>query len=241
MPLALLLSMMEAVVLTRGGTMGTMQPQQRRWAFWFGAGLVALMAILSTPFLLERAAPAGKDWDELSAVSQTYGAASVFFSAAALLGVVASIAYQARQTSITNQEAQRASHRQLLLVALEHPELQACWEPMSGVRSEDQARKVLYTNLIVSNWSADYRLRRANEPAARVQLEVHFQGEAARDHWAVCAATWRRYATAEGDHRGLHFVDLMDEMYEQALAAGPAVPSASYFTPPPRGSAAAAQ
>lgn len=174
-------------------------------------------------------------------MSQTYGAASVFFSAAALLGVVASIAYLARQTSITNQEAQRASHRQLLLVALEHPELRVCWEPIGGVRSEDQARKVLYTNLIVNSWSADYRLRRSNEQAARVQLEIHFQGEAARDHWAVCAATWRRYATAEGDRRGLRFVDLMDEMYEQALAAGPAVPSASYFTPPPGGGSAAAQ
>lgn len=218
-----------------------MQPQQRRWAVWSGAGLVALIAILSTPLLLERAAPAGKDWNRLSDVSQTYGAASVFFSAAALLGVVASIAYQARQTSIANQEAQRASHRQLLLVALEHPELRVCWEPMDGVRSESQARKVLYTNLIVSNWSADYRLRRANEQAARVQLEIHFQGEAARDHWVVCAATWRRYATAEGDGRGLRFVELMDEMYEQALVAGPAVPSASYLTPPPGGSAAAAQ
>ncbi|MFJ3841849.1 DUF6082 family protein [Streptomyces sp. NPDC090054] len=209
------------------------QPQQRRWAFWSAAAIVALIAIASTPFLLERVVPDGKDWDRLSDVSQTYGAASVFFSAAALLGVVASIAYQARQTNITNQEAQRASHRQLLLVALEHPELRVCWEPMGGVQSEEQARRVLYTNLIVSNWSADYRLRRANERAARVQLEIHFQGESARNHWAVCAATWRRYATAEGDRRGLRFVELMDEIYEQALATGPAVPLASYFTPLP--------
>ncbi|MFD5890623.1 DUF6082 family protein [Streptomyces sp. NPDC060334] len=216
--------------------MGAVLPRRHRWVVWFGAGLAVLAAIASTPLLLEHAIPDGKDWNRLSDVSQTYGAASVFFSAAALLGVVASIAYQGRQTSIANQEAQRASHRQLLLVALEHPELRVCWEPMEGVQSESEARRVLYSNLIVSNWSADYRLRRANEHAARVQLEIHFQGEAARRHWAVCRATWRRYAAAEGDRRGLRFVELMDETYERALAAGPAVPSASYFLHPPAGS-----
>lgn len=69
-----------------------MQTRQRTRGAWWLAGAVTLTAILATPYLLELVALDGKDWDRLSSISQTYSALSALFSAAALLGVVASVA-----------------------------------------------------------------------------------------------------------------------------------------------------
>ncbi|MGV9702117.1 DUF6082 family protein [Streptomyces sp. NPDC003483] len=108
-----------------------------------------------TPLLLQWAAPGGRDWDELSKISQSYSGLSVLFSAAALLGVVASLVHQSHQTEIANEEAQRAAHRQLLLTSLADPELAVCWEPFAVPLSLRERKQVSFANLIVSNWWAD--------------------------------------------------------------------------------------
>ncbi|GGZ22140.1 hypothetical protein GCM10010365_47920 [Streptomyces poonensis] len=185
------------------------------------------LAIVMTPFLLQWAAPAEEDWDRLSKISQAYGALSVLFSAAALLGVVASLVHQSHQTDIANEEAQRASHRQLLLASLDDPELALCWEPLPDLVSFRERKQVAFVNLIVSNWWADYRLKRTNDDVVRVLTELHFRGEAARRHWHLTSAYWNAYAVALGDRRFIKFVALMDAAYEQAVATGPPLPSAS--------------
>jgi hypothetical protein len=179
--------------------------------------------------LLQWAASGEKDWDELSKVSQAYGALSVLFSAAALLGVVASLAHQSRQIKIANEEAQRASHRQLLLASLEDPDLAACWEPVA-VTSPLEHKQLIFVNLIVSNWYADYRLKRINDETLRVVAELHFKGEAARRHWRLSAANWRSWAETLEGRRPIRFVSLLDEAYSQAVAAGPPVPHDSYYS-----------
>ncbi|MFF6915694.1 DUF6082 family protein [Streptomyces sp. NPDC012466] len=213
----------------------TSRLKARQWAVWTAVTMVILLLILFTPVLLERALVAHDDWERLSAVSQTYGALSVLFSAAALLGVVASLTYQARQTRTASEEAQRSWHRQLLLVTLEHPEFMVCWEPPTTELTMDRARQLMFTHLIVTSWDAEFRLGRVGEQGVRGLLERHFQGECARMHWAGRSNGWRRYVVAAGDARGIRFVELMDEAYEAALAAGPPVLSAAYFVPAPTG------
>lgn len=145
---------------------------------------------------------------------------------------MASLVYQARQTKIANQEAQRSSHRQLLMYALDRPEFLVCWEPVSSMPSEVEMQRLLFTNMIISNWSSDYELRRWNDQEARVQLGIHFQGTVARAHWEKAASSWRHVAEASGDTRRIRFVDLVDESYAEATAAGPGVPPEAYFASP---------
>ncbi|MFD5373946.1 DUF6082 family protein [Streptomyces griseoincarnatus] len=188
------------------------------------------LAVVMTPPLLQWAAPE-EDWDELSKISQSYSALSVIFSALALLGVAMSLSYQAHQTAIANEESQRAGHRQLLLQSLDDPVLAVCWEPLSETISLQERKQVAYVNLLVSDRDADYRLKRTNDDAVRVLAELHFRGEAARRHWHLASSNWRRFAEASGDRRAVRFVQLMDEVYAQSVAAGPPIASASYYSP----------
>lgn len=211
-----------------------MKSQRAQLLLWCAGAMVLLLALLITPWVLEQVAPTQQDWSRLSDISQTYGALSVPISAIALSGVAASLIYQVRQTNIANQEAQRSSHRQMLMYALEHPEFLVCWEPVSGM-STVEMRRLIYTNMIVSNWHSDYVLRRWNDREARARFSVHFQGAVARTHWEKTASNWRRVAEASGDTRRVRFVDIADESYAAAAAAGPGVPPEAYFPEPSRG------
>jgi hypothetical protein len=191
-------------------------------------GVAAIAVLALAPLILQAAAPAGTDWQRLSNISQSYGS---LFSAAALMGVAVSLAHQSRQTATANEEAQRASHRQLVVMALNDPELMVCWEPPSIEMTPVEAKQIGFANLIISNWSADYSLKRFNDDALRVRLEVHFRGEIARKHWQVGGLGWRRFAEALGDSRGIRFVTLIDEAYAQAVSAGPPRSSSSYYRP----------
>ncbi|MFJ7042326.1 DUF6082 family protein [Streptomyces sp. NPDC101112] len=188
--------------------------------------MLITLAIAMTPLLLQGVSSAGWNWDELSKISQAYGALSVLFSAAALVGVVLSLVHQSHQTEIANEEAQRASHRQLILTSLDDEELAVCWEPFSEVVSLPERKQIAFTNLIITNWYADYRLKRTNDDVVRVVAEAHFRGEMARRHWHMCAESWRLYVEALGVQRAVRFVSLLSEAYSQAVAAGP--PTAHY-------------
>lgn len=208
-----------------------MKPQRGQLLLWSTVTAGLLIAILLTPLALGLAERTHKDWGRLSDVSQTYGALSVPLSGIALLGVAASLAHQARQTKMANEESQRSSHRQLLMYALDNPEFLVCWEPGSGMSSVEM-RRLIFTNMIISNWHADYVLRRWNDQEAQAQLSIHFQGAVARSHWEKSGSNWRRVAEASGDALRIRFVDLVDESYAEATAAGPGVPPEVYFTAP---------
>ncbi|MBC2904135.1 DUF6082 family protein [Streptomyces cupreus] len=194
--------------------------------------MATTLVIALTPLVLQAVAPASKDWERLSDISQTYGALSVLFSAAALVGVAASLAYQARQTEIANDEAQRASHRELVLAAINDADLVVCYEPGPLRVSLRTRRQLWFSNLIVHHWFADYRLKRINDDILRVLLTDHFKGEAARRHWDSYGDAWRRYVAASGERRAVRFAVLVDEVYATAVAEGPPTPSRAYLAPP---------
>lgn len=192
-----------------------------------------IATITLTPLLLEALSFLGSDWQSLSNVGQAYGFLSVVFSGAALIGVAASISFQAHQTRISNEEERRAALRELLLASINDPDLLVCWQPSRNPLPPTLAKQLNFTHLIVMQWYSDYILRRMNDNAARVQLALHFRGERARDHWADRSASWRAFAEASGDERQIQFTNLMDEAYERAVTAGPPVAASSFFAPEP--------
>jgi len=202
---------------------------------WSVAAAAMLAAISATPFLLNAAAPTSVNWDRLSSVSQTYSALSILFSAAALVGVAASITYQARQTRIQNEEAHRSSHRDLTVLTLSDPDFLTCWEPPNTPVTEQRWRQFLVSNLIVSMWSTDFRLNLLDEQGARAVAYQHFRGEIGRAYWANSGTSWHHISDGTSDRRLRRFVKILDEAYAASVAAGPPVMADDYFaTQPPQ-------
>ncbi|MCF3130230.1 DUF6082 family protein [Streptomyces olivochromogenes] len=189
--------------------------------------------ILGTPFILNVLAPDDLDWGRLSNVSQSYGALSVLFSAAALAGVAASLWYQARQTQIAQEAARRDAHRELIVLALGDPSLLPCWEPPHTRMTAIRRKQILFANLIVTNWESDFRLGNLDEAALRDMFDGHFRGEIAREHWVTGGRGWGLSADLSADPMRRQFVEIAGERYALAVADGPPVAAAEYFETAP--------
>ncbi|MEV5901895.1 DUF6082 family protein [Streptomyces sp. NPDC052127] len=203
----------------------------RRKSFLWATAFATIAVIALTPLALKGLSSFQEDWQTLSNVGQAYGFLSVIFSGAALIGVAASIAYQAHQTSIASEEERRAALRELILTSINNPELLVCWQPSRNALPLALTRQLYFTHLIVMQWYSDYLLKRVNDEATRVQLALHFKGERAREHWVDRSVNWREFAEATGDARQIRFVNLMDDEYENAVSAGPPIPASAYFAP----------
>ncbi|WP_369779697.1 DUF6082 family protein [Streptomyces sp. R33] len=201
----------------------------RRALTWSAVLIVFISGVAATPFLLNLLAPKALDWNRLSDVSQSYGAVSLVISAAALLGVVTSIAFQAKQARLDGEQTFRAAHRELTMLTLSDPALLRCWEPPRIPTTEARWKQLMVTNLIVSMWASDHHLGRLNDNALRVVLRAHFRGEVARAHWENSGPMWRDHMAALEDAPRLRFVEIMDEVYQHARDAGPPVMDREFF------------
>jgi uncharacterized BrkB/YihY/UPF0761 family membrane protein len=69
-------------------------------------------------------------WERLSFIGQTYGAASAIVSVLALVGIVLTLSYQAREAKLAREETRRQAVGDLLRMAMEDPDLDECWGPV---------------------------------------------------------------------------------------------------------------
>ncbi|MEU1280258.1 DUF6082 family protein [Streptomyces sp. NPDC005805] len=197
---------------------------------WIAAGVLgAFGVILLTPFLLKAVGPKDADWERLSQISQAYGALSVILSAGALAGVALSLAHQARQNRIATEETTWSAHRELLLLSLSDTEFLPCWEPPTIPVSQEEWRRMVFTNLIIQDWEKTYVFGLMSDAQLVRTFEVHFQGQTARDHWRNSRVHYLRHAEAGTNRRTRRFAQTADRCYEAAVAAGEAVAASAYF------------
>jgi hypothetical protein len=196
-----------------------------------GLGLLGLIA--ATPFVLAALAPASTDWGKLSDISQAYGAVSVVLSAIALAGVALSLLYQVRQTRTSNEQAIRDSHLQLATLALSNPDLLQAWSPPVAPVTLKRHQQHLITSLALGELLQRFRIGHMAAEKLAVKLDGHFRGEIARDQWEREGPGWRRTMEA-GDRRDRVFVRLVDERYQAAVAAGPALAVVEFQDRPDR-------
>src|SRR5881227_922280 len=71
-----------------------------------------------------------RHWERLSFIGQTYGAASALISVLALVGIVVTLTYQAREVKLSREEARRQAIGDLLKMAMEDTDLDECWGPV---------------------------------------------------------------------------------------------------------------
>ncbi|MER5464589.1 DUF6082 family protein [Streptomyces sp. NPDC002668] len=170
------------------------------------------------------------DWAELSDISQAYAAVSVPLTAAALLGAIFSLTYQARQARVSHVDTTNSTHRALLLEAFGEPCLQVCWGPPPRPIQAQRWKQFTYTNMIVSYWHSQYVLDGVGEAALRSNATRLFRGEVGREYWTVWGAGWREAMSGQG-RKSQRFIRIVERAFEAAESEGPPIPASQFFIP----------
>ncbi|GII76858.1 hypothetical protein Sru01_18400 [Sphaerisporangium rufum] len=174
--------------------------------------LVSTLVALS-PLALNWLDGRGDDWERLSFIGQTYGAASALLSVLALIGVSVSLFLQAREAKATREQALRMLHADLMKMAMEDPLYRRAWGPFFESDDHDGPREHMYVNLIVSQWAMEYELRTITEDHLRSIAHVLFSGPAGRRYWAK-VRDLRINSTSTRRERRFH--EILDEEYHRA-------------------------
>ncbi|GAB3958752.1 hypothetical protein GCM10029978_004340 [Actinoallomurus acanthiterrae] len=152
-------------------------------------------------------------WERFSFIGQTYGAASAIVSVLALVGIVLTLSYQARETKLAREETRRQAIGDLLKMAMEDPDLDECWGPVPQPDDPRTRKQLLYTNMIIAEWSLSFETRALPEARLRVIANEMFQGQIGRDYWKNAGET--RLSTS-ASRRERRFHEILDEEYNRA-------------------------
>lgn len=185
------------------------------------AAVVAVLVLVAvSPLALRQLASLhGVQWEQLSNIGQTYGAASALLTGLALIGVVGSMVFQVRAIRVSQEQATREQHAHLVEMALTDPVYQRAWGGLYDVYgSSDRYRQHGYINLIVSFWRDHYVLDELRAHELRGLAASLFRGEAGRDFWADTRDMRLETAASGRDRR---FCRIMDEEHRKAILAGP--------------------
>lgn len=207
---------------------GLITPSNRRTAFVVVALLsgvgAALALVLLSPFLLIWVgAVRAEDWNRLSAIGQTYGAASTILSALALGGVALSLIIQSRDGRADQIASVREFHRELLEITSQDPEqyLPSWGWNLGEDVSTELAQAIMFTHMIVNYLSLGFRLGVITEEQLRLQSLKHlFSGDAGRQYWERMG---REIALGRAGRPYRRFTSIAEDVYAEAVARGPAV------------------
>jgi len=173
------------------------------------------------------------DWIRLSAIGQTYGAASALLTGLALLGVVGSIFFQIRAIQSSTEQSSREHHAHLVEMAMNDPVYRLAWGYDTAFMTDDldTFRQNAYLNLIISYWERDFVLGEIPDRRLRLMSTSLFGGAAGRMYWA----TIRNYRLAAAkDRKGRRFIQIVDEEYRNSIRSGPPIVPAKPAPNPPR-------
>lgn len=179
--------------------------------------LVAVFAIAASPLLLVAwEKPRSIDWNRLGEIGQAYNGTSAMLSAIALLGVVASLAIQARQNR--NDRVQHSLDRQfnVLNLVLERPGL---YGPLAGwPEQDDRARQYIFMSMWMNVLQMRYEMNTQTEAEVRKEMQVAFTSDLGRQWWQAEQLWWNtQHATSKA---GRKFDKMMHEEYAMATANG---------------------
>jgi hypothetical protein len=184
----------------------------------FVSGLVAV-----SPLALRLLSRRSTDWEQLSWVGQTYGAASALLAVLALIGVTVSLFMQARDAKANREQGLRAIHTELLQMAMDDELYRRSWGPFFASADPDAQRAHMYVNMIISTWQMQYELDAISEEHLRATAYLVFSGEIGQRFWSD-ARNLRLQAVSTRRERRFH--EILDEEYKRALESPAVVPSA---------------
>ncbi len=178
-----------------------------------GIGLIG-----ASPIALSVFGGTTNHWQRLSFIGQTYGAASALLSVLALVGVMVTLVYQARETKLSREEARRQAVSDLLTMAMNDPDLDECWGPVPENEDAKTRKQQLYTNMIISEWEMSFETNALSETRLRVIANEMFHGQVGRIFWRNA----REARLSTSDNRVTRrFHEILDEEYHRASAQAP--------------------
>ncbi|WP_246249457.1 DUF6082 family protein [Actinomadura litoris] len=182
-------------------------------------GVLLIVGLIgASPWALRAFDGSAASWERLSFIGQTYGAASALLAVLALIGIVATLVLQARDTRIAREETRRAAIAELLKMAMDDPDLDEAWGPVPEGESRKARRQLMYINMIVSEWQTSFQTGALNERRLRAISREMFTGRPGRAFWREAREV--RANTSE-NKRARRFHQILDEEFQQAPVPPP--------------------
>ncbi|WP_211302765.1 DUF6082 family protein [Allonocardiopsis opalescens] len=188
---------------------------------FLGVALVGIGLTAASPLALDAIGGAVGYWERLSLIGQTYGAAGAFLSVLALVGVVVTLVFQAQENRRAREETRRQAMAGLLMMAIEDPDLDACWGPVPPDEDVRERRRQLYLNMIVSQWEMSFETRSLPEARLRPIAREMFEGAPGRRFWERAGKVRLETSDSRLTRR---FHEILDEEYRRARLAVPPEP-----------------
>ncbi|MEU7896487.1 DUF6082 family protein [Nonomuraea sp. NPDC049152] len=194
-----------------------------KWAGGVAAGLAVLLILLASPFALDRLGSAtGVDWASLADVGDAYGSAVALLTAASLLVLAISVAFQARSARISSETTGRLLHVEMMRFVMEDPSLMqvegARWD--GTAEASEEMRRWVYANMQLALFRSFFALKELPTAELRMQMAARFRSRIGREHWEFNRTWFRASVRNRHDRR---FCEIVEEEYQKALQAGEAV------------------
>jgi hypothetical protein len=191
--------------------------------FALGTGTaLLLLGFITSPLLLVLIDHGvSVDWSRLSEIGQAYDAASALLSGFAVVGVAVSLLMQVRQMRISQVQAARMMHLELMRTLTADPTLRATSTSAVGV-SRSRWRRNIYTNLFFKYLEMGYQIGHISEESLRQHFAAQFQLAHAREFWRRNGDTFR----VDADSRAtIRFLNIVQEEYSRSLERAQQPPS----------------
>ncbi|MET7708964.1 DUF6082 family protein [Micromonospora sp. NPDC005413] len=183
---------------------------------WAVFALLGGLVLLLSPPLIGFAFDSNTDWERLADIGQAYGSVSVLLSALALVGVVATVISQTRQSGIALEYAQRDQHAMLLKMAIDDASLMECWGSLTQDLDPQRRRQRAYINLILNFWAATWQLDGMPESQLRGLLASDiFATEMGLSFWEQARLTRK---VVHAGAKPAAFDRIVEDEYLRALA-----------------------
>ncbi|WP_460855467.1 DUF6082 family protein [Nocardiopsis coralliicola] len=183
--------------------------------------IAAAALVVASPLGLSVFRGSDGEWQRLSAIGQTYGAISALIAAIALAGVIATLVLQSRENRRAVQESRRQAMSDLLMMAMDDPDLDECWGPVPTAEDAKTRRQQLYVNMIVTQWGVSYETGAMPEKRLRAVAREMFSAPPGRAYWE--AAREQRLAVVTEGRLG-RFNRILDEEFHRTPPLRPAAP-----------------
>jgi Family of unknown function (DUF6082) len=195
----------------------------------FGSPLLLLLIEATYGFTEAR-------WAKLSSIGQSFSGVSAILAAAALGAIAYSSRLQARDLRVTQLQALRQMHFELLRLPLEDPRLSVVWGASESMAREDYEswRVSIYTNLAFMYLQMSFRIGEVPEGHLRSLAATElFSNDNGITFWIKARDA---FIAGIPDRRVLDFARILDEEHRAATlrTLRPWVPPDDASPAPPR-------
>jgi hypothetical protein len=175
----------------------------------FGSPLLLLLIEAAFGFTDER-------WAKLSSIGQSFSGVSAILAAAALGAIAYGSRLQARELRVTQLQALRQMHFELMRLPLEDPRFTVVWGAAESIANKDYEawRVAVYTNLAFMYLQMSFRIGEAPEGHLRsIAASELFNNENGIRFWTAARDA---FISGIPDRRVVDFARILDEEHPAA-------------------------